>query len=401
MDFALSQQHKMVQTMVREFAETQIAPIVQSNDEFASYNRAVLSKMGEAGILGICLPKQFGGSGYDYVSLAVACEELERVDLGARITITIHLALNSMSLLQWGTEEQKQRLLIPSAKGLLIGSFAVSEQNAGTYPSNVETIAEKKGDHYILNGTKLWVSLAEVADYFIVLARLKNGKGTSPLGCFIVERGFKGVNTGSISGKMNVRIGNTGKLMLTDVRVPIENLLGEEGEGLKVALTAIDRARYTVAAGAVGVTQACLEASVKYARVRQIPHGPIGKMQLVQQMIANMVLGVETARSQVYRVGWLMNKGMRCTQETALAKWYACDVSFHAASDAMEIHGASAYLNDLPLERYLRNTKGSEIYTGTREILQTMLGEYALGYRTDKPLRQLLPRWPFEMEDIF
>lgn len=395
MDFSLTEQQKLVRDTVKEFAEKELLPQIQKYDEFACYNRAILSKMGELGILGICIPEQYGGSGYDYNCLAIACEELERVDTAARITLSIQLALSALTILRWGTEEQKYKYLIPQAKGQAFVAFASSESHSGTDLSNIKTTVVENDDHFILNGTKMWVSLVDVADYFIVIARTQPNKKAG-LSCFIVDRNFPGVKTTNIDGSMNVRIGNTGSLILNNVIVPKENLLGYLGEGLKIALSAIDLARFTAAAGAVGITRACLDASILYARKRETFGEPIGHKQLIQQMIAQMVAGLETSQLLVHKAGWCLNKGYPSSKECSLAKWYACDVSFRSASDAMQIHAAYSYLNNSPLERYLRNAKGSEIYTGTREIQQIIQAEYAMGYRVDKPMRTKLPSWPFK-----
>jgi alkylation response protein AidB-like acyl-CoA dehydrogenase len=304
--------------------------------------------------------------------------------------------LNSLTLLQWGNEFQKEKYLIPQAKGEKIGAFGLTEPNAGSDVAAIQTRAVRDGDHYILNGSKTWISLCDVADHFLIFAKTDPDKGHRGITCFIVERTFPGVTTRGFKDKLGIRAGNTGEVILEDVRVPAENRLGEEGEGFKIAMSALDNGRFTVAAGAVGLTQACIEASVKYAKERETFGKPIGRHQLVQQMIAKMVAGYEAARLLVYRVGWMKNQGMRNTREVSLAKWFACDVAFQAAVDAVQIHGANGYSHEFPVERYLRNAKAPVIYEGTREIHQIMQGEYALGYRKDKPLRKNLPKWPFE-----
>lgn len=396
MYFELSKEQKMTQEKVKEFAENEIATMVQNEDEFASYNRSFLSKMGLLGVLGICIPKKYGGSGLDYNCLAIACEELEKEDTGARLTITTHVASFALTLLQWGTADQKHRYLVPATKGQVIGAFAITESQAGSDINNISTTAVREGDYYILNGTKMWVSLINVADVFLVFARTGPAGDKKNISCFIVDGNFPGVQTQNIYGKMYIRLADTGQLILNNVRVPVENMLGEEGEGLTIAFSSVDNARFTVAAGAVGVIQGCLDASVKYGRERQAFCQPIGRLQLVQSMIAEIAAGAEISRLLVYKVGWLKNEGKQCGRETALAKWYACDAAFKAASHAIQIHGAYAYLNRYPLERYLRNAKGAMIYTGTSEIQEIILAEYALGFRENKTLRKQLPSWPFE-----
>lgn len=392
MDFELSEEHKMVQQMVRDFAQKEIAPHIKEWDERGHYERAVLDKMGELGILGGPIPEQYGGSGMDYVSLAIMCEELERVDTAFRVVLSVHIGLNSLTILQWGTEEQKQQWLVPQARGEKLATFGLTEPNAGSDAGAIETTAVRDGDYYLLNGEKMWISLADVADNFLIFASIDRSLKHKGMCAFLVERGTPGFNTFTIHGKMGIRAGNTGGMSLQDVRVHKSRMLGEEGEGFKIAMSAIDGGRYTVAAGAVGLSQACIDASVKYANERTAFGVPIGKHQLVQEMIAKMVVGTEAARLLTYRAGYLKNLGMRNTRETSMAKWYACDVSMQAALDAVQIHGANGYSNEFPVERYMRNAKGAVIYEGSAQIHTLMQAEYALGYRKDRPLRKGVPK---------
>lgn len=397
MDFALNEEHQMVRKMVREFAEKEIAPRIKELDRQQEYDRGILTKLGQQGILGICIPVRYGGAGMDYISLAIACEELERIDTSARVAMSVHVGLNSLTLLQWATEEQKQKYLVPQAMGQKIATYGLTEPNAGSDAVGIQTTARKEGDHWVLNGEKMWISLADVADNFIIIAwsdaDKKRKRDHSGMTAFIVERNFPGIKTGSIHGKLGVRAGNTGSITLTDCIVPASNVLGLEGEGFKIAMSALDGGRYTVAAGAVGLIQASLDASVRYANERQAFGVPIGKHQLVQQMIAKMVARLEAGRLLVYQAGWLKNEGKRNTRETGLAKWVNCDGAFESANDAVEIHGAYGYSDEYDVERYLRNSRGAVIYEGSREIHQLMQASYALGYREDKPLRCELPKY--------
>ncbi len=394
MDFDLSPEQRMVQQMARDFVRKEIEPNIREWDERGSMDRETIGKMAKLGMLGAPIPERYGGSETDYLSYALLCEEMERGDTSFRVLLTVHVGLNSLTLLQWGTEEQRQRFLAPQARGEKLAAFGLTEPNVGSDAGNLETTAVRDGDHYILNGEKMWISLADVADNFLVFARTNPTLKHRGISCFVVERGTPGFSSASIHGKMGIRAGNTGSLSLQDVRVPRENLLGEEGEGFKIAMSAIDNGRLSVAAGAVGLAQACLDASVKYANERNAFGQPIGKFQLVQEMIAKMVVGSEAARLLTYRAAHLKNKGLRCTRETSLAKWYACDVAMQAALDAVQIHGAYGYSSEFPVERYLRNAKGAMIYEGTAQIHTLMQGEYALGYRRDKPLRKELPKAP-------
>lgn len=396
LDFSLTEEQEMVRKMVRSFVDKEIMPYIQEWDEKQHFERSILERLADLDLMGICIPQKYGGSGMDYNTLAIVCEELERGDTAFRTAVSVHTGLNSMTLLQWGTEEQKQKYLVPQAKGEKIGAFGLTEPNAGSDVAALQTTAKKDGDDYILNGSKTWISLCDVADHFIIFAYTDPSLKYKGMSAFIVERTMPGVSTRAIKGKLGIRAGNTGEVFLEDVRVPKENLLGEEGEGFKIAMSALDSGRFTVAAGACGLTNACLEASLKYCHERKTFGKEIGKHQLVQQMIAKMVLGLENSRLLVYRAGWLKNQGKRNTRETSLAKWYACDVAFNSANDAIQIHGAYGYSNEYPVERYLRNAKAPVIYEGTREIHTIMQAEYALGYRQDKKLRKMLPAWPFE-----
>ncbi len=393
MDFALSSEHQMVQQMVREFAQREVAPIIRESDRAQQMAPFVLDRMAELGILGICFPLKYGGQGMDYISLGLACEELEAVDTSLRVVMSVHVGLNSLGILQWGTEDQKQRFLIPQAKGEKIACFGLSEPGVGSDVANLSCTARKDGSSYILNGEKMWISLATKAHHALVVART-NPEASDPhdgLSAFLVDLSSPGVQRGDIHGKLGVRAGSTGWIAFQDVRVPAENRLGEEGEGFKIAMSCLDNGRYTVAAGATGLIRACLEASVKYATERRAFGREIAKFQLIQQKIAYMVQSYEVARLLYLRAGWMKNRGIRNTKETSLAKWFATDASFQAASEAIQIHGAYGYSDEYPVERYLRNAKGAVIYEGTSEIHQLMQAGYALGYREDGALRCELP----------
>lgn len=396
LNFALTEEQEAVRKMVRTFVDREIIPYIQEWDAKGHFEQGVLKRLADLELMGVCIPEQYGGIGMDYNTLAIVCDELERGDTAFRTAVSVHTGLNSMTLLQWGNEFQKEKYLVPQARGEKIGAFGLTEPNAGSDVVAMQTTARRDGDAYILNGSKTWISLCDVADNFLIFAKTDKDKKHHGISCFIVERTFPGVTTKAIKGKLGIRAGNTGEVFLEEVRVPAENLLGEEGEGFKIAMAALDNGRFTVAAGACGLIQACLEESVKYCHERKTFGKEIGKHQLVQQMIAKMSANLEISRLLVYRAGWLKNQGKRNTKETSLAKWISCDAAFEAANDAVQIHGAYGYSNEYPVERFLRNSKAPVIYEGTREIHTIMQGEYALGYREDKPLNKMLPAWPFE-----
>jgi glutaryl-CoA dehydrogenase (non-decarboxylating) len=395
MDFGFSEEHKMIQKMVRDFAQKEVAPIIKEYDRRQEMAPFILPRMGELGILGVCLPVRYGGQGFDYLSLGLVCEELEAVDTTVRVIMSVHMGLNSMGLLQWGTEEQKQRFLAPQASGQKVGSFGLTEPGAGSDVAGIRSTARLQGDEYVINGEKMWISLATKAHHCLWVART-NPDTPDPhdgLTAFIVELDRPGVSRGDIHGKLGVRAGSTGWIACQDVHIPRENRLGEEGEGFKIAMSCLDNGRYTVASGATGLIRACLEASLKYSKERNAFNREIGKFQLVQQKIAYMVQSYEAARLLYLKAGWMKNQGLRNTRETSLAKWFATDASFSAASEAVQIHGAYGYSDEYDVERYLRNSKGAVIYEGTSEIHQLMQAGYALDYRQDVSLRCELPAY--------
>lgn len=394
MDFSLTPEHEMVVRMVRDFAEKEVAPYVKEYDRAHKPFVRAIERMAELGILGICIPVRYGGQGMDYISLGLACEELERVDTFLRVVMSVHVGLNSLGLLQWGTEEQKQRFLVPQARGERWAAFGLTEPGAGSDVAAMAATARREGDVYILNGEKMWISMASLAHNFLVFARTDpKAPPHQGITAFIVEREMKGVTTGDIHGKLGVRAGSTGWIAMNDVEVPAENRLGEEGEGFKIAMSCLDNGRYTIGAGATGLIRACLEASVKYAHERRTFGRPIAEHQLVQQMIARMRRDYEIGRLLYLRAGWLKNQGIRNTWQTSLAKWFATEASFAAASDAVQIHGAYGYSDEYDVERFLRNSKGACIYEGTSQIHELIQAQYVLGYRQDRPLRCELPAY--------
>ena len=398
MDFTLSEEHRMVQKMVRDFTQKEVAPVIKEFDRKQEPIPFVLPRMGELGILGICFPVRYGGQGMDYISLGLACEELEAVDTTMRVAMSVHVGLCAGTLFQWGTEEQKQKFLIPLASGKKLGCGAFTEPGMGSDVTAMRTTAKRVGDHYILNGEKMWISLASKADYALVTVKTnpKPGKPSEALSSFIVDLHSKGVACGDIHGKLGVRAGSTGWINFQDVRVPVENRLGEEGEGFKITMSAFDRGRYTVGSGATGLIRAALEASVKYAKERTAFGKPIAEHQLIQEKIARMSQDYEIARLLYLRAGWLQNEGKRCTREISFAKKFATEASFKAADDAIQVHGAYGFSDEYDVERYLRNSRGAVIYEGSSEIQTLIQAGYALGQRGDKPLRCEQPAYDVE-----
>jgi glutaryl-CoA dehydrogenase (non-decarboxylating) len=307
----------------------------------------------------------------------------------------VHVGLNCLTLLSWGTDDQQQRYLVPQAQGKKIATFGLTEPSAGSDARGIQSVAIKKGDRYVLTGEKMWISLADVADNFLVFAwsDLEKKKQRDPTGisAFMVERACKGFSSGTLKEKWGILAGNTGFFKMDDVEVPQENLVGRAGEGFKIAMFALDQGRFTVAAGATGLIRACRDASVSYAKQRKTFGVEIGSHQLVKEMIAQMESDYQAARLLWMRAGWLKNIGRRNTRETGLAKWFATVASERAAADAVQVHGANGYSDEYPVGRFYRNCKGAVIYEGTREIHKLMQADYLLGYRTDRPTRCELP----------
>jgi glutaryl-CoA dehydrogenase (non-decarboxylating) len=395
MDFSLSPQHQMTQKMVRDFAQKEIAPVIKDYDRKQEPIPFALKRMGELGILGLPFPVRYGGAGMDYIAWGLACEELEAVDTSLRVVMSVHTGLCGMTIFQWGTEEQKQKFLVPLAKGEKFGCGVFTEPGMGSDVAAMQTSARRDGDSYILNGEKMWISLASKADMALVTVKTNpaSSKPSEALSSFVVDLHSPGVTRGDIHGKLGVRAGSTGWINFQDVRVPAENRIGQEGEGFKITMTGFDHGRYTVASGATGIIRAALEASVKYARTRTTFGKPISEHQLIQEKIARMSQDYEIALLLYLQAGWMQNMGLRNTLETSYAKKFATEASFNAANEAIQIHGAYGFSDEFDAERYLRNSKGAVIYEGSSEIQTLIQAGYALGERTDKPLRCELPAY--------
>jgi glutaryl-CoA dehydrogenase (non-decarboxylating) len=395
-DFSLTDEQHLLEQSVREWAAREVAPFIRDNDRQHRFDRdRVLGGMSKLGLLGAAVPVQYGGAGMDYISLGLISEELEYVDTSLRVIMSVHAGLNCLTLLTWGTEEQKQRYLVPQAQGLKIAGYGLTEPSAGSDARGIQSTAVKKGSRYLISGEKTWISLANVADHFLVFAwsdaQKKQQRDPSGISAFIVERTFKGFSSGSMKEKWGILAGDTGFFTMDEVEVPEENLLGRPGEGFKIAMSALDQGRFTVAAGATGLIRACRDASVTYAKDRKAFGVEIGQHQLVKEMIAQMESDYQSARLLWLRAGWMKNHAQRNTRETGLAKWFATVASERAASDAVQIHGANGYSDEYPVGRFYRNCKAAVIYEGTREIHKLMQADYLLGYRTDRAARCELP----------
>jgi glutaryl-CoA dehydrogenase (non-decarboxylating) len=394
-NFDLSDEHRLLEQTVREWGAREVAPRIRDLDREHRFDPNILPQMAELGLLGCSVPAEYGGAGMDYISLGLVSEELEYVDTSLRVIMSVHAGLNCLTLLAWGTEDQKQRYLVPQARGEKIATYGLTEPAAGSDVRGIQSVAVRKGDRYLLSGEKMWISLADVADHFLVFAwsdlEKKKQRDPSGLTAFIVERRFKGFSSGTLTHKWGILAGNTGYFTMDEVEVPEANVVGRPGEGFKIAMFALDQGRYTVAAGATGLIRACRDASVAYAKERRAFGVEIAQHQLVKEMIAQMESDYQASRLLWLRAGFLKNNGRRNTRETGLAKWFATVASERAAGDAVQVHGANGYSDEYPVGRFYRNCKGAVIYEGTREIHKLMQADYVLGARVDRPTRCELP----------
>src|SRR5580765_3836337 len=341
LDFDLTEEQRLLEQSVREWAAREIAPRIHDLDREHRFDKNILPQMAQLGLLGCSVPTEYGGAGMDYISLGLISEELEYVDTSLRVIMSVHVGLNCLTLLAWGTEAQKQKYLVPQAKGDKIAGYGLTEPAAGSDARAIQTTAVKKGDRYVITGEKTWISLADVADNFLVFAwtdaKKKQERDPSGISAFVVERTFKGFSSAPLKEKWGILAGNTGYFVMDGVEVPEENMVGRPGEGFKIAMFALDQGRYTVAAGATGLIRACRDASVRYAKDRRTFGVEIAQHQLVKQMIAHMESDYEASRLLWLRSGWLKNEGRRNTKETGLAKWFATVASERAAGDAVQV----------------------------------------------------------------
>jgi glutaryl-CoA dehydrogenase (non-decarboxylating) len=380
-DFALTDEQRLTQETVRAFVDERVLPVAVANDIEHKLDLDLISGMAELGILGIVIPEAYGGVGLDFVAEALVCEEIERGEAALRTLISVHVGLNSLSLLAYGTEEQKQRWLVPQAKGEKLACFGLTEPGAGSDVAAMGATARREGDVYILNGQKNWISYATVADHALVFAKTDPKAAHKGISAFVLEKGMAGFTSRDTEHKLGIWAGSTGELFFENVEVPAENRLGAEGQGFEIAMHSLDQGRFTVAAGACGVVRACLERSVEYARERETFGQEIGRYQFVQDMIATMVLGYETSKLLVMQAAWMKNEGKRSTRETSLAKWHATESAFEAAHLAIQVFGSYGYSAEIGIERYFRNARAPIIYEGTTQIHKLLQAEHALGYR--------------------
>jgi butyryl-CoA dehydrogenase len=378
MDFTLTKEQEMIKTMVSEFAEKEVKPYAQLIDETADFPWETINKMAKLNLLGLPIPQELGGAGVDTVSYVLAVEEISKRCASTGVIMSVHTSVGTYPIYLFGTEEQKKKFVTPLAKGERIGAFALTEPSAGSDAAGVQTTAVLSGDHYILNGSKIFITNGGVAGSVIVMAMTDKSKGHRGISAFIVEKGTNGFTIGSKEKTMGMIGSDTSELVFENCTIPKENLLGKEGMGFKIAMTALDGGRIGIAAQALGIAEAALEESIKYSKEREQFNRPIAKFQAVQWMIANMACEIEAARMLIYNAALKKDSGANYTKEAAMAKLYAPEVAMRATTKAIQIHGGYGYIKDYPVERFFRDAKITEIYEGTSEIQRLVIASNLL-----------------------
>jgi butyryl-CoA dehydrogenase len=380
MDFELTTAQQAIQDKARQFAEEEVAPVSREADEKGQFPLHLVKRMGELGFLGGPVLPEYGGSGMDYVSYALLCEELGRVDSSVRGFLTVHTSLVSLCIQDWGTEEQKRHYLPLLASGDWIGCYALTEPNAGSDAASIQTTAREDGDNYVLKGQKIWITNGPSADVAIVFATRDYSLRRKGICAFIIETDIPGFIREPMAGKeLGHRAAEHAHIRFKECRVPKSALLGAPGEGFKVAMSALDRGRLGVAAGAVGVAQACLDASIAFTKERRQFGQRIADFEMIQATLADMAADVEAARLLVYRAAWVKDQGLPATKATSIAKLFATEAAMKAASEAVLLHGNRGYSNEYPVERYYRDIKGLQIYEGTSHIQRVIIARELVG----------------------
>ncbi|MBI3079777.1 MAG: acyl-CoA dehydrogenase family protein [Deltaproteobacteria bacterium] len=380
--FTLTPQQLEVQRLARGFAEKEVAPIARAIDEEGRFPLPIVKKMAAAGFLGGPIGKEYGGPAWDYLSCALVYEELSRACSSIRGFLAVHLGLVSLCIRDWGTEAQKRAYLPKLTSGEWVGCYALTEPNAGSDVAGMETTATRDGDHYILNGTKIWITNANLAQLALVFATVDRSLRHRGITCFLVDPSTPGFTRLKMPGKeLGHRASDHARIEFRSCRVHRDQMLGKEGEGFKVAMGALDHGRLGVAAGAVGVAQACLDACVKFVNEREQFGQKLADFQMIQAAIADMAVETEAARLLTYKAAVLKDQGVRTTVETSMAKLFASEVAARAASQAVFLHGGRGYTNEYPVERYYRDIKGYEIYEGTSNIQRIIIAREILGLR--------------------
>ena len=377
--FKTTEEHEALRMQVREFVETEVKPIAAMLDKENKFPHEAIEKFGKMGFMGLPYPKEYGGAGKDILSYAIAVEELSRVDGGTGVILSAHVSLGSYPIFAFGTEEQKKKYLTPLAKGEKLGAFGLTEPNAGSDAGGTETTAVKEGDYYILNGEKIFITNADVAETYVVFAVTTPDIGTKGISAFIVEKGWEGFTFGDHYDKLGIRSSSTCQLLFNNVKVPKENLLGKEGDGFKIAMSTLDGGRIGIAAQALGIAQGAFEHALEYAKEREQFGKPIAFQQAVSFKLADMATKLRTARFLIYSAAELKEHHEPYGMESAMAKQYASDIALEVVNDALQIFGGSGYLKGMEVERAYRDAKITTIYEGTNEIQRVVIAAHLIG----------------------
>jgi butyryl-CoA dehydrogenase len=379
MNFDLTDEQRLIRETARDFADKEIVPRARDNDRNERFDLELVKRLGEMGCLGAPVAEQYGGRGLDYLGYGLVVEEIGRADSSARTVVSVQTSLVAGSIEQWGTEDQKTSLLPKLCSGEWLGCFGLTEPDTGSDAANQKTRARKTGNGWVLNGNKMWISLGNHAKVAMIFAQTDPEKKHRGLACFLVLTDTPGFSTQEIHGKMGLHGSDTASIALDDVEVPDDALMGEVGDGFKIAMSALDSGRYSVAAGCVGVCQGSLDHSVAYAKEREQFGRPIASFQLVQAMIADMRVQTDAARLLVWRAGFLKDQGRPSTTETSIAKLYATEAAQNCAHLAIQVHGGSGYVDDHPVERYFRDVRVTTLYEGTSQIQKLIIGRAETG----------------------
>jgi alkylation response protein AidB-like acyl-CoA dehydrogenase len=379
MDFELSDEQRLIKSTAREFADNELMERCRENARNHHFDLDIVKKIADQGYLGAIVPQQYGGAGLDYLSYGLIVEEIGRADSAVRTVISVQTSLVCSAILKWGTEEQKQRYLPLLCSGEWLGCFGLTEPDTGSDAANQRTRATKTDSGWVINGAKMWISMGNYARVALIFAQTDPSLGHKGLGCFLVNTDQAGFKPQPIEHKMGLHASDTASIALEDVEVPEDGMLGEVGDGFKVAMSALDSGRYSVAAGCVGICQGCVEESVNYAKEREQFGRPIASFQLIQAMIADMVLRTEASRMLVFRAGWLKDLGRPNTLETSVAKLHATEAAVECANTAIQIHGGAGYVDDHPVERYFRDVRVTTLYEGTSQIQKLIIGRAMTG----------------------
>jgi alkylation response protein AidB-like acyl-CoA dehydrogenase len=387
LDLDLTDEQQLIAETARDFTDNEIVPRARESDRAAKFDAELAHRLGEMGYLGAPVAEEYGGRGLDYVSYGLVVEEVGRGDSAMRTVVSVQTSLVCGSIERWGTEEQKQRWLPGLTSGEIFGRFGLTEPEAGSDPSSMRTRAEKIDGGWRIDGQKMWISLGNFASVALVFAQTDPENRHKGIACFLVPTDTDGFSTQEIHGKLGLRASDTASLAFDGIEVADDTLMGEVGDGFKIAMSALDSGRYSVAAGCVGICQGCVDASVAYAKEREQYGVPIASFQLVQAMIADMIVRRDAARLLVRRAGILKDQGKPSTVETSIAKLYATEASIECANLAIQVHGGSGYVDDHPVERYLRDARVTTLYEGTSQIQQLIIGRDATGINALLPLR--------------